>query len=479
MAKVNKTGLTFDDVLLVPAKSKVLPRDVDTETKLTPNIKLKVPLVSAAMDTVTESKLAIAIAREGGIGIIHRNLSIAKQCEEVRSVKKSESWIIREPITLSPRDKLSKAKEIMQTKDIASFPVIEKGKLVGILTYRDLRFKTDFTEKVKDVMTKKVITISPATSMQKAIKIMDKNKIEKLPIVDSNRKLKGLITVQDIEKSKKFPNASKDKEGRLLVGAAVGVFDFERVKNLIKAGVDVIVIDTAHGHSLNVIKTVKRIKQNYDVELIAGNVATAQATEDLILAGADGVKVGVGPSAICTTRVITGVGVPQITAIQDCAKMAKKYNIPIIADGGIRYSGDIAKAIAAGANSVMIGSLLAGTEESPSKTVFIGGRKYKSYRGMGSLAAMRISADRYFQDVRREKLVPEGIEGIVPYKGTVAEIIYQLTGGLKSSMGYCGCKNIAELREKSKLIRVTKAGILESHPHDIIITEEAPNYWRE
>jgi len=475
-----KIALTFDDVLLLPSRSNVFPREADVRTKLSKNISLNIPLVSAAMDTVTEARLAIAIAKEGGIGIIHRNMSIEAQCEEVREVKRYESWIIRNPVTLSPEDTLSKAFEITEKLGVQSFPVVDKeGKLVGLITNRDVKFRSGY-EKVKDVMTKKPVTATAGVSIEKATEILLRHKIEKLPLVDKKGVLKGLITIKDIEDSKQFPNSCKDKEGRLIVGAAVSPSDMERVKSLVEAEVDVIVVDTAHGHSLNVIKGVRKIKKKFGIEVIAGNVVTGEATEELISAGADSVKVGVGPASICTTRIVAGVGMPQITAIQECSKVAEKYNIPVIADGGIRYSGDIAKAIAAGAHSVMIGSLFAGTEEAPGRVVFMEGRKYKRYRGMGSLSAMvEGSRERYFQDnIPKRKLVPEGVEGVVPYRGTVSEIVYQLIGGLKAAMGYCGCKTIEEMRKKAKFVRITSAGIVENHPHNIMITEEAPNYWR-
>lgn len=473
-----KIGLTFDDVLLLPRKSSVLPAEVDLKARLTNKIKLNIPFLSSPMDTVTEASLAIAIAREGGIGIIHRNLNVDEQVEQVKQVKKSESWVVYDPITISPDDTLEKPKNIMDAKGFSCFPVISGGKLVGILTYRDLRFKTDFSEKVSDVMTKDLIT-TESTDINNAVKILDKNKIEKLPVVDKQGRLKALITVKDIEKAKMFPSSSKDKKGRLLVGAAVGPFDMERVNALIKADVDVIVVDTAHGHSRNVINATKNIKKDFDIDVVSGNIVTSEAAEDLISAGADAIKVGLGPSAICTTRVIAGVGVPQITAIQDCVKVGNRNKIPIIADGGIKYSGDIAKAIVAGASTVMMGSMFAGTDESPGQTVFVGGRKYKKYRGMGSISAMeRGSAYRYGQAAVK-KLVPEGIEGIIPYRGTVAEFVYQLVGGLRAAMGYCGCKNIAELRKKAEFMKITPSGLKESHPHDIQITEESPNYWRE
>jgi IMP dehydrogenase len=481
--KVNKRlALSFDDVLLVPSRSNVLPADVNIETRLTKKIKLKIPIISSAMDTVTESRLAIAIAQEGGIGIIHRNMPIEKQAEEVRKVKKFESWIIKDPITLSPDDTLAKAKEIYDSMNISSFPIVKDGKLVGIVTSRDMLFEDDQDKKLEEIMTKDIFTvIEDEASMENAVKIMKKSKIEKIPVIDKSGKIKGLITASDIEKSKKFPNASKDGEGRLVVGAAVGPFDMERVKALVNAEADVIVVDTAHGHSENVIKMVMDIKKNFDIDVIAGKVVTPEATKDLIEAGGDAVKVGVGPGSICTTRVVAGVGIPQVTAIHDCSEIANKYEIPIIADGGVRYSGDIAKAIAAGAHTVMLGSLLAGTEESPGRAIFVGGRKYKSYRGMGSVSAMQEgSKDRYFQkDVPKRKLVPEGVEGIVPYRGTLSEMVRQLIGGLKSAMGYSGCRTIDELRKNGRFTRITKMGKKESHPHDIIITEESPNYWKD
>jgi IMP dehydrogenase len=471
-----KLALTFDDVLLVPKKSNILPSDVDLETRLSKKVKLKIPIMSAAMDTVTESRLAIGMAREGGIGIIHRNLPVEDQCSEVSMVKRHESWMIRNPITLGPDDTVGKAKEITNEKNIASFPVVEKGKVIGILTNRDLRLKTNMNERVRNVMTKNPVTIPERTRMEDAIKVMDSNKIEKLPVVDKVGRLRGLITLTDIEERRRFPDSSKDGEGRLLVGAAVGPFDMKRVSELVKSEVDIMVVDTAHGHSENVLKTIREIKKAYDVEVVGGNVATGKAAEELISAGADVVKVGIGPASICTTRVVAGAGVPQVTAIQDCYSVARKHNIPIIADGGVKYSGDIAKAIASGADVVMIGSLLAGTEESPGRTIFVGGRKYKSYRGMGSIGAMeKGSKDRYFQ--ASKKLVPEGIEGIVPYRGTLAEMVFQLVGGLRSAMGYCGCRNINELKRKAEFVRISKAGLAESHPHDVTITEESPNYW--
>jgi IMP dehydrogenase len=469
-------ALTFDDVLLVPRRSEVLPKDVDTRTKLTKNISLKIPIISSAMDTVTESRLAVVLAQEGGMGIIHRNMSAETQAAEVMKVKKSESWIIRNPLTLSPDDKIAKAKEIMEKTDISSFIIVDKGKVVGILTNRDLWFKTVLTERVRDVMTKKPITIQ-TPDVKEAMDIMNRYKIEKLPVVDAKGMLKGLITITDIQKSRQFPNSAKDKEGSLMVGAAVGPFDLKRVDALVKAGADVIAIDTAHGHTENVMNTVRQIKKAHDIDVIAGNVVTREGTRDLIAAGADAVKVGVGPGSICTTRIVAGIGVPQITAIQECAEAAERTKIAIIADGGVKHSGDIAKAIAAGASAVMIGSLFAGTEEAPGEVVYMGGRKYKRYRGMGSVKAMAAgSKDRYGQ-ADASKFVPEGVEGVVPYRGNVSEMVFQMVGGLRSSMGYCGCPTIDDMRRKAKFLRITKEGIKESHPHDILMTEEPPNYW--
>jgi IMP dehydrogenase len=489
MAKIFKNKIigiayTFDDVLLIPAKSNVLPREVDVSTKLTRNIKLNIPLVSAAMDTVTESEMAIAIAREGGIGIIHKNMSIEKQASEVDKVKRSESGMILNPITLTPDRKVRNALEIMSTYRISGIPIVDSnGKLVGIVTNRDLRFEPDPDAEISRYMTNSnLITAPVGTTLEEAEKILQKYKIEKLPVVDKNGYLKGLITFKDIQKKKKYPNACKDELGRLRVGAAVGIRSdtIERVEELKKVGVDVIVIDTAHGHSKGVIEMLKKIKKKFpELDVIAGNVATGEATLDLIRAGADAVKVGIGPGSICTTRVVTGVGVPQITAIMNCAEVAIKYKIPIIADGGIKQTGDIAKAIAAGADSVMIGALFAGTEESPGEKVLYEGRSYKVYRGMGSLEAMKSgSAERYFQDVEEDikKLVPEGIEGRVPYKGHLHDVVYQMIGGLRSAMGYCGARNIEEMKLKTKFILMTNAGLRESHPHDVIITKEAPNY---
>ncbi len=476
-----QTGLTFDDVLLVPAKSEVLPKEADTSTLLTRHISINIPIVSAAMDTVTEADLAIAIAREGGIGIVHRAMSPERQKTEVDKVKKSESGMILDPITTPPDAPISEAMALMEKYRISGVPVTEKGRLIGIITNRDLRFETQFNKKVSLVMTKeKLITASVGTTLDKAQKILHKYKIEKLPIVDKDNMLKGLITIKDIEKRKKYPNACKDSVGRLRVGAAIGAGEdsIYRAGLLVKAGVDVIVIDTAHGHTTKVIATLKALKKQFDVDIIAGNIATSEATLDLIKAGADGIKIGIGPGSICTTRIIAGTGVPQITAIRNCYDVAKTYKIPLIADGGIKYSGDITKALAVGAHSVMIGSLFAGTDESPGEIVLFQGRSYKVYRGMGSIGAMEQgSKDRYLQaGVKSIKLVPEGVEGRVPYKGPVAQSVHQLIGGLRSGMGYCGCKNLIELRKKARFIRITNAGLRESHVHDVIITKEAPNY---
>lgn len=482
--KIKFEALTFDDVLLIPARSSVLPRDVDVSTRLTNKIKLNIPLISAAMDTVTEWQMAVAMAREGGIGIIHKNMSIEEQCEMVDKVKRSESGMIKDPITLYPYQTVAEALELMQKYRISGIPVVDKNqKLVGILTNRDLRFEPDLSQRVDQLMTKEnLITAKGKISLEEAEKILQKYKIEKLPVVDKDYKLIGLITFKDIQKKKSFPNACKDEHGRLRVGAAVGIdrTTIERVKGLVKSNVDVIVIDTAHAHSKGVLQMIKDIKKKFpELDLIAGNVGTAEATLDVIRAGADCVKIGIGPGSICTTRVVAGVGIPQISAIMECAKVAGKYNIPIIADGGIKQTGDIAKAIAAGADSVMIGSLFAGTDESPGEQILYEGRSYKLYRGMGSLEAMRKgSKDRYFQDVEDDikKLVPEGIEGRVPYKGPLSETVYQMIGGLRAAMGYCGVKNIKELQTKTKFVKITEAGLKESHPHDVIITKEAPNY---
>lgn len=481
--KILSTAITFDDVLLVPSKSKVLPREVDLRTKLTKNISLNIPLLSAAMDTVTETEMAVAISREGGIGIIHKNMSIEKQASEVDKVKRSESGMIMKPVTLTADKKIKDANQVMSKFSISGIPIVDNGgKLIGILTNRDLRFDPDENIFIKDIMTKEnLITAPVGTDLSMAEKILQKHRIEKLPVVDKNGYLKGLITFKDIQKRKSFPNACKDDFGRLRVGAAVGRArdTIERVEELVKSGVDVIIIDTAHGHSFGVIELVKKIKSAINVELIAGNVATAEATIDLIKAGVDGIKVGIGAGSICTTRVIAGVGVPQLTAIIECSKAAKRYKIPVIADGGIKQTGDIPKAIAAGADSVMIGGMLAGTDETPGEKVLLEGRSFKVYRGMGSIEAMKEgSKDRYFQDMEDDikKLVPEGIEGIVPYKGPLRDTIYQIVGGLRSSMGYCGAKNIYEMKTKTKFVKITNAGLRESHPHDVKITKEAPNY---
>jgi len=474
-------GLTFDDVLLLPSKSDILPKDVDISTQLTKSIKINIPLLSSAMDTVTEAALAIAMAREGGIGIVHRAMSPHRQATEIDKVKKSESGMIIDPITIGPDAPISEALKLMEKYRISGVPATVEGKLIGILTNRDLRFETRLSKKVSDVMTKESLITAPVgTSLDKAKELLHKYKIEKLPIVDKEFNLKGLITIKDIEKRRKYPNACKDDKGRLRVGAAVGVGDeaFMRAELLVKAGVDVIVIDTAHGHTKAVIETLKRLKKGFEIDIIAGNVATPEGIGDLIKAGADAVKLGIGPGSICTTRIVAGAGVPQITAIMDCYAVARKYNIPIIADGGIKYSGDITKALAAGAHSVMIGGLFAGTDESPGETILYQGRSYKVYRGMGSLGAMEQGAkDRYMQEgVESKKLVPEGVEGRVPNKGPLAQSVHQLMGGLRAGMGYCGCRNLAELRRKARFIRITNAGLRESHVHDVIITKEAPNY---
>jgi IMP dehydrogenase len=473
-------GLTFDDVLLVPARSSVLPSEVDTRTFVTREIPLNLPIVSAAMDTVTESHLAIALAQQGGIGIIHRNMSIERQAEEVDRVKRSESGMIVDPVTMEPHQKIYEALEVMRRFRISGVPVTRNGKLVGILTNRDLRFETRYDLPIEQVMTKEnLITVPVGTTLEEAEKLLHKHRIEKLLVVDADYNLKGLITVKDIQKKLKYPNAAKDSQGRLRVGAAIGATgDFlERAQELVRKKVDVIVIDTAHGHTDRVIQAAVAIKRALpDTQLVAGNVATYEGARDLVAVGVDGVKVGIGPGSICTTRVISGAGVPQITAITECARATRGTGVPLIADGGIKYSGDITKAIAAGAECVMIGSLFAGTEESPGELILYQGRTFKSYRGMGSIGAMaQGSSDRYSQDPAA-KLVPEGIEGRVPYKGPLAEMVYQLVGGLRAGMGYCGCRTIAELQTKSRFLRVTLAGLRESHVHDVIITKEAPNY---
>lgn len=465
-------ALTFDDILLEPSDSEVLPSEASLETCLSRNIKLSIPLVSAAMDTVTEYRLAIALAQLGGMGIVHKNMSIKKQVEEVEKVKRYESGIIRNPITLTQNKTLKEAKKIMEKYNISGIPIVEESKLIGILTSRDLRFEERLNKKIYEVMTKKLITAPENTTLEEAKELLHKYRIEKLPLVGSDYNLKGLITVKDIEKKKKYPNACKDEHGRLRVGAAVGVFDLKRIDALVKSGVDVLVVDTAHGHHKNVIETVKEIKRNYDIEVVAGNVATSEATKKLIEAGVDAVKVGVGPGSICTTRVIAGIGVPQITAVYKCALAS---SVPVIADGGVKFSGDIVKAIAVGASSVMLGNIFAGTEESPGEDILYQGRRFKQYRGMGSLEAMKKgSKERYMQ--QGDKLVPEGISGRVAYKGSLVDVVFQLLGGLRNGMGYVGCKNIEELRTYDKFVKVTAAGLKESHPHDVSITEEAPNY---
>lgn len=479
-SKIISEGITFDDVLLVPAKSDFVPADANTSTKLTRNITINIPIISAAMDTVTESALAIAIAQEGGIGIIHKNLDIESQKREVAKVKRSENGVILDPVTLSPDQTAQRAMEVMNEQNVSGIPIVEGKKLVGILTRRDMKFLKDESVTLRKVMTKdNLVTASAGTTLDQAKEVLQKHKVEKLLLVDDDGQLAGLITMRDIDRLKQFPNSARDQRGRLRVGAAVGVKDFERIEALIEAEADVIVVDTAHGHSQNVLDTVKRIKKEHNIDIIAGNVATAEATIDLIKAGVDAVKVGIGPGAICTTRVISGVGVPQITAIMDCAKAAEKYDVPIIADGGIKLSGDITKALAAGASCVMLGSLLAGLDESPGLLVIYKGRQFKEYRGMGSLGAMvKGSADRYGQKSSdaKEKLVPEGVEGRVPYRGSLSNYLYQLVGGLRAGMGYCGTPTIEKLRTKAKFVRISTAGISESHPHDIMITKEPPNY---
>jgi len=472
-------GLTFDDVLLQPALSSVLPAHTDTRTCLTRNIGLNIPIVSSAMDTVTESHLAIALAQQGGIGIIHRNMPIERQAEEVDRVKRSESGMIVDPVTIGPEQKISEALDLMKRFRISGVPVTRNGKLVGILTNRDLRFETRYDLPISQVMTKEnLVTVPVGTTLDEAEKILHKHRVEKLLVVDDQYMLKGLITVKDIQKKLKYPLAAKDQQGRLRVGAAVGSgADFlERAQELIARKVDVLVVDSAHGHSLGVMNAVKTLKQKLpNVDLIAGNVATFEGARDLIDLGADGIKVGIGPGSICTTRVVSGAGVPQITAIADCSRATRAASVPLISDGGIKFSGDITKAIAAGADSVMMGSLFAGTEESPGETILYQGRTFKSYRGMGSMGAMSQGSDRYPQDTSG-KLVPEGIEGRVPYKGPLAELVYQLVGGLRAGMGYCGCPNIRELQQRASFLRVSAAGLREGHVHDVIITKEAPNY---
>lgn len=483
--KVVSEGLTFDDVLLIPAHSKVMPREVDITTRFSRNISINVPVVSAAMDTVTEEKLAIAISREGGIGVIHKNMSIEEQARQVKKVKRAESVMINDPITIGPESSVADALNLMQEFKIGGIPVVDRNNLlIGIITNRDLRFETNMQRMIKEIMTSKgLITTSHETNLNEAAEILQRHKIEKLPIVDQEGKLVGLITYKDITKSKDRPSASKDAKGRLRVAAAIGIASdtLERVQALRNVDVDAVVIDTAHGHQRGVIDMLQRIKKTFpDLDVVAGNIGTAEAARDLVNAGADGVKVGIGPGSICTTRIIAGVGVPQLSAIYDVSRAIQGSGVPVIADGGLRYSGDITKAIAAGADSIMAGSLFAGTEESPGETIIFNGRKYKSYRGMGSLDAMQKgSKDRYFQDVEDDikKLVPEGIEARVPYKGTISEVVYQLIGGLRAGMGYCGTSNIAELHN-ARFVRITASGMTESHPHDVTITKEAPNYSR-
>ncbi|MBQ7974885.1 MAG: IMP dehydrogenase [Clostridia bacterium] len=479
--KFAKEGLTYDDVLLIPQESDITPNMVELSTNLTKTLKLNIPLMSSAMDTVTESEMAIAMAREGGIGIIHKNMTIEQQALEVDKVKRSENGVIRNPFCLSKENTLKDADDLMHRYRISGVPICDsEGKLIGIITNRDLRFETDYSKKIEEAMTSEnLITAPVGTTLEDAQQILSKHKIEKLPLVDSENKLKGLITIKDIEKAVKYPNAAKDAAGRLLCGAAIGVTAdiLDRVKALVDAGVDVLVLDSAHGHSKNIIEKVKEVKKNFpEIPVIAGNIATGEAAEALIKAGADCIKVGIGPGSICTTRVVAGIGCPQVTAIYDVAQVAKKHKIPVIADGGLKYSGDIPKAIAAGADVVMMGSLLAGCEESPGEFEIYQGRRFKVYRGMGSIAAMECgSKDRYFQ-TGSKKLVPEGVEGRVPYKGPVSDTIFQLLGGLRAGMGYCGTRTIEELKKNGKFVRITGAGLKESHPHDIYITKEAPNY---
>ena len=478
--KIVAEGITFDDVLLIPGKSDFVPNQADTSTKLTAHIPIDIPVVSAAMDTVTEAALAIALAQEGGVGIIHKNLSIEAQRREVSKVKRSEHGVILDPVTLTPKEPVRRAQELMAEQNVSGIPIVEGKKLVGILTRRDLKFLKDYNVEISAVMTKTNLVTGPAnTTLEQAKGTLQERKVEKLLLVNGRGELAGLITMRDIDRVQQYPRAARDKRGRLRVGAAVSVHEYERVEALIAADVDVITVDTAHGHSQNVVDTVRKIKKDYQIDVIAGNIATADAARELIDAGADAVKVGIGPGAICTTRIISGVGVPQVSAIMDCAEAAHKQGIPVIADGGIRQSGDITKAIAAGASCVMIGSLFAGLKESPGQLVIYKGRQFKEYRGMGSLGAMvKGSAERYGQSSTTElgKLVPEGVEGRVPYRGSLSDFVYQLVGGLRAGMGYCGTRNIQELMTKTRFVRVSMASVTESHPHDIQITKEAPNY---
>ena len=478
--KIRKRALTFEDVLLVPQYSEVLPREVSLESKLTKNISLKIPMVSAAMDTVTEYRAAIAMARLGGIGIIHKNMDIETQCKQITKVKKSESGIIIDPVIVGPDATLAEADALMAEFKISGVPVVDThNKLLGILTNRDMRFEKDMSKKASEAMSvMPLITATKGISLDDAADIMHKNKIEKLPIIDEDGFLKGLVTIKDIKKRIEYPNSNKDAFGRLVVGGAIGVGQLDRAKALVDAGCDVLVLDSAHGHSKGILDTVKKIKETMEVDVIAGNIATKEAVISLIEAGADGVKVGIGPGSICTTRIVAGVGVPQISAIAECADAARKHGVPVIADGGIKYSGDIAKALAVGASCIMAGSLLAGTEESPGDTIMFQGRQYKSYRGMGSIGAMeKGSTDRYFQEgTAADKLVPEGIEGRVPFRGSIAGIVHQMMGGLRSSMGYCGSESIEVFWDKAEFVEITSAGLKESHVHDVIITQEAPNY---
>lgn len=480
LSRITDEGLTYDDVLIIPRRADIVPSEVVTETRLTRNVRMNIPLVSAAMDTVTEARLSIALAQEGGVGIIHKNLALEAQVREVATVKRSANGVIRDPVTLSPAATAGAAKALMRKHRISGLPVVDDNSVVvGILTSRDLRFQTRSDTRVDDLMTRDVVTASSSTTLEQAREILHDHKVEKLVLVDADRRLSGLITIKDIGLIEEYPHACRDERGRLRVGAAVGVFDYERTEALIAADCDVIVVDTAHGHSKNVLETVREIKRRWDIEVVAGNVATGEGTRDLIEAGADAVKVGIGPGSICTTRVVAGVGVPQLTAVMRCYDVAKNAGVPIVADGGVRQSGDAAKALAAGASSVMIGSLFAGLEESPGELIHYQGRTFKAVRGMGSLGAMvKGSKDRYSQgDIEeRDKLVPEGVEGMVPYKARLSDYVYQFVGGLRSSMGYCGVSTIEEFAREARFVRVTPAALNESHPHDIMITKEAPNY---